>query len=100
MALDIGASPGGWSRFMYLSMSCDTVFAVDPGCVACPPHRGGRGRGVVHWNVLGDEAIASLRRGCGRDGEALGGAPLLDYYVSDANLPQAQAVALLHVIYR
>jgi 23S rRNA U2552 (ribose-2'-O)-methylase RlmE/FtsJ len=54
-AIDVGASPGGWSYFLKSDRKCARVIAVDMGLLAEPiPH------GVEHWKMKGNEAIDKL----------------------------------------
>jgi 23S rRNA C2498 (ribose-2'-O)-methylase RlmM len=53
-AIDCGASPGGWTKFLSLDFDCETVYSVDPGqldpSVAKLP-------GVVHLPIKAETAI-------------------------------------------
>eukprot|EP00928_Gymnodinium_smaydae_P089315 TRINITY_DN73302_c0_g1_i1.p1 TRINITY_DN73302_c0_g1~~TRINITY_DN73302_c0_g1_i1.p1 ORF type:complete len:547 (-),score=90.13 TRINITY_DN73302_c0_g1_i1:309-1907(-) len=57
MALDIGASPGGWSKCLVEDFGMDQVFGVDPGLlhesVLANPS-------IEHWCMLGDAALSRL----------------------------------------
>ena len=55
IALDIGASPGGWSYYMALERNAERVIAVDNGALASL-----KPVSVDHWKMKGEEAIAKL----------------------------------------
>jgi hypothetical protein len=54
-AIDIGASPGGWSYFMRIDRRCSRVISVDMGLLAQPIPEG-----VEHWRMKGADAIDRL----------------------------------------
>ena len=54
-AMDVGASPGGWSYYLRLVRGCSRVIAVDGGVLAEPIPAG-----VEHWKCKGEKAIADL----------------------------------------
>jgi hypothetical protein len=80
VALDIGASPGGWSRFLSDRLGVGRVIAVDNGPVE-------EGPGIEHWKMLGDQAIEILCQ------ETPG--VKLTFFVSDANIDPKLALDLL-----
>ena len=55
IAIDIGASPGGWSYFMKKDRACSRVISVDMGLLAQPIPEG-----VEHWRMKGADAIDRL----------------------------------------
>jgi 23S rRNA U2552 (ribose-2'-O)-methylase RlmE/FtsJ len=57
IALDIGASPGGWSYYMALERDAEKVIAVDNGVLVSPTPPA-----VDHWKMKGEEAIEKLLR--------------------------------------
>ncbi|KAF4662342.1 hypothetical protein FOL47_006280 [Perkinsus chesapeaki] len=83
VAIDVGASPGGWSRFLYKE-GVGRVIAVDNGEVDCSDSEGK----IEHWEMLGQEAIDTLLKDDKNEG-------LLDVYVCDANIPPPDSLAML-----
>lgn len=57
-AIDIGASPGGWSVFLS-SQGYSPVYAVDPGILTIDADQH---KSIIHLRMLGQEAIQSLKR--------------------------------------
>ena len=55
VAIDIGASPGGWSYYLRLVRGCSRVLAVDMGRLADPVPDG-----VEHWRMKGQQAVDTL----------------------------------------
>lgn len=82
-AIDVGASPGGWSRYLY-NEGVGRIIAVDKGEVDCSKSDGK----IEHWDMLGQEAIQKLL-------EHEGHRESLDVYVCDANLPPPESLAML-----
>jgi hypothetical protein len=54
-AIDIGASPGGWSYCMAIEKNAKRVIAVDNGLLSHP-----KPSSVEHWKMKGEEAIFEL----------------------------------------
>ena len=69
VAVDVGAAPGGWSNYLG-NQGVLRVIAVDNGLLRCMH------AAVEHWKMLGDEAIAALKRSDSK----------IDMYVCDANI--------------
>ncbi|KAF4652258.1 hypothetical protein FOZ61_009816 [Perkinsus olseni] len=82
VAMDVGASPGGWSRYLY-NKGVGRIIAVDKGEVDCSETDGK----IEHWDMLGQEAIERLLDEGHKD--------MLDVYVCDANLPPPESLAML-----
>jgi hypothetical protein len=64
-AVDIGASPGGWTAFMSRSLSVGVVLSVDKGEVAFSSSSGSSStsslpNNVFHWKIHGEDAIETL----------------------------------------
>jgi predicted rRNA methylase YqxC with S4 and FtsJ domains len=83
IALDVGASPGGWSSYLAES-GCTQVFSVDPGLLdarvlAMPT--------VEHLRMKIEDALPLLTR--------RGLAGRIGFYCCDMNAPPAQAVDFL-----
>lgn len=58
LALDVGASPGGWSYFLAMQSHVERIVAIDKGELRLPlPWP----RNVYYWPVLGEEAVNYLR---------------------------------------
>jgi len=78
LAVDAGASPGGWSQCLVVDAGCETVLAVDPGSLspALP-------RGVTHMRCLIEEALPRIIDERGRGA--------LDAWVTDMNTRPAEA---------
>lgn len=71
LAVDIGASPGGWTSFLSQQIACDHVISVDKGDLSLPTPWPAQ---VQHWRVLGQQALtvlASLKAGESLSPEAL-----------------------------
>ncbi|KAJ1496456.1 hypothetical protein T484DRAFT_1923527, partial [Baffinella frigidus] len=77
VALDVGASPGGWSQCL-MQHGCERVVAIDPGDVATLP-------GVEHLRCKLQDAVPLLRE---RGEQA-------DLFVSDVNCSPSEAVEML-----
>lgn len=58
LAVDIGASPGGWTSFLSQSVDAKLILSVDRGDLLIPPPRSPK---IVYWQVHGEEAIDRLR---------------------------------------
>lgn len=83
-AIDIGASPGGWSNYLSLSHSC-FVLSVDPGVVHCTSHR------VQHVPKLLEHALDEVR-------SFASAAHPLDLIVCDMNVRPEVAVQLIQLV--
>jgi hypothetical protein len=63
-AVDIGASPGGWTAFMSRSLSVRLVLSVDKGKVAFSSSGSSSSsalpNNVFHWKIHGEDAIETL----------------------------------------
>ena len=80
-AIDVGASPGGWSYYLSLERGCKNVIAVDMGALAAPIPAG-----VDHWKMKGQTVIAQLL------GDKAEGS--LHCYACDMNCELTDTVAL------
>lgn len=96
-AVDVGASPGGWSQFLVQQAGFGRVFAVDPGEVDAALLSGaavdadgasadGGGAVVEHLRMRGEAAVGALL--------ARGMRGALDAYTCDANVPTLHAAEL------
>ena len=56
IAIDIGASPGGWSKYLSEAVRCSKVTAVDPGNVVC------NSAAVQHLRMNGQQALELLKQ--------------------------------------
>ena len=83
-AIDIGASPGGWTTCM-IESGCSKVTAVDPGLLYLPDAVIDR---CEHMRMRIEEAIPILQ---GRSGAE---AVALDLLVCDMNAPPAEVLAI------
>lgn len=79
-AIDIGASPGGWSLCLQ-EAGCHKVFAVDSGLLQVKEVE------IEHFPMKGDEAIALLKS---KDTP-----PRISAYVCDANVPPEDSISML-----
>lgn len=79
-ALDVGASPGGWSQYC-AELGAARVYAVDPGDVTVDSSA------VVHMAMKAEDAVPRLLQEHGEHS--------IDMFVSDMNIPAEMAVALL-----
>eukprot|EP01039_Chlorochromonas_danica_P011660 gene11660-13075_t len=71
LAVDVGASPGGWTSYLSQQIACDLVISVDKGDLSLPAPWPAQ---VQHWRVLGQQALAvlaSLKAGESLSAEAL-----------------------------
>ena len=79
LAIDIGASPGGWSAYLKNVAKFDRVIAVDKGAL-----HPSLSTTIDHWEMKGEEAIEKLLL----DG------PKIDCFVCDMNCDLTDTVAL------
>jgi hypothetical protein len=56
-AIDVGASPGGWSSYLAQQLQCEHVIAVDKGQLSLPQPWPAS---LQHWCLLGKHAIEFL----------------------------------------
>ena len=83
VALDIGASPGGWTRLLASLPGCQKVLAVDPGALAPPiPHH------VEHLSMRAQQAVPEL----------LSRGVMLDVCVCDMNVPPMVTVECVEAL--
>eukprot|EP00937_MAST-01D_sp_MAST-1D-sp2_P000170 g170.t1 len=100
-AIDLGASPGGWSSFLAGSAGCRRVVAVDPGLLAVLPAPGGppsllppaaaaaAAAAIEHMRMGAAEALGLLLR------SEAATKPWADALVCDVNMPPAAVVGFL-----
>jgi hypothetical protein len=103
-AIDVGASPGGWSRCLAEDAGFEVVFAVDPGLLS--EAGGGLPPAIRHMKMRDVDAIKLLLDGEAGEGEAgegekgagaLAGLPpslrgQLTAFTSDMNVPTVLAL--------
>ncbi|KAL7544851.1 hypothetical protein ACHAWF_008215 [Thalassiosira exigua] len=69
IAVDCGAAPGGWTKFLAERTSCDEVYAIDPGeldeSVSSLPN-------VQHMKMTAKEAMPKLREDLTRRNDKVG----------------------------
>ena len=82
-AVDVGASPGGWSAYLAQS-GVPRVVAVDKGNVVISSPS------IEHWEMTGQDALRKLY-----DDQQL-----IDLYVCDANVPPSLTVEMLLYAHR
>uniref|UniRef100_A0A0G4HV27 C3H1-type domain-containing protein n=1 Tax=Chromera velia CCMP2878 TaxID=1169474 RepID=A0A0G4HV27_9ALVE len=92
-AVDIGASPGGWSYVLATQLGCDAVVAVDPGALhASLPDS------IIHLAVKAKESVSQIREVITQRRKTKGAlvppseGPFLDAYVCDMNCPTCDSV--------
>jgi hypothetical protein len=102
-AVDIGASPGGWSLCLAALCHAERVLSVDKGLLTLSPWPSA----VAHWKVLGNEAIERIiAERAGRHLNVVDVAPEgnqeidvtstdIDFYCCDANVPPEDTVQML-----
>jgi 23S rRNA U2552 (ribose-2'-O)-methylase RlmE/FtsJ len=83
-AIDLGASPGGWSSYLATARECH-VLAIDPGVVLCTSER------VQHVCKLVEESAAEIRAFVTREQP-------LDLIVCDMNVRPELACELIHFV--
>ena len=86
-AIDVGASPGGWTTCLVQS-GCGRVTAVDPGLLFLPPAVEASGR-VQHMRMKIEEALPLLQAQEAPD------AVQLDMLVCDMNAPPADVINIV-----
>lgn len=84
-AIDVGASPGGWTT-MLCQAGCRAVTAVDPGNLYLPPDVESSGK-VEHLQMRIEEAIPIL--------QSRGKGAFLDMLVCDMNAPPADVITIV-----
>ena len=84
-AIDVGASPGGWTTCL-CDAGCARVTAVDPGALYLPPALAASGR-VEHLQMRIEAALPLLHER---------GGVRLDLLVCDMNAPPEVVVAIAH----
>lgn len=90
-AIDIGASPGGWSVFLS-SRGYSPVYAVDPGQLRISPEQH---KSIIHLRMLGNEAIELLKRRYSQgSGDQVHSTPILGETkeLESSSLPRDDAV--------
>ena len=92
-AIDIGASPGGWSNFLAKG-GCSRVIAVDNGQVVVEHEA------VEHWKMQGMQAIEKMLFAAQRADEPCLHSPILksnpiDLFVCDANVSPSKTLSML-----
>ena len=98
LAVDIGASPGGWTTFLARSVRAGAVLSVDRGELLLPRPLPAN---VVYWQVHGEEAIqrlASMKESSSDedwDGYALLTDRRVDLFCCDANISPFVSVGFL-----
>lgn len=58
LAIDIGASPGGWTSYLSQSIKVDTILSVDKGELALAKPLSEK---IIYWQIHGEEAIERFR---------------------------------------
>lgn len=91
IALDCGASPGGWTKYLAETLRCDRVYSIDPGALSPAVLSM---RGVEHLKMRIEDAWPLLLR------ELSGKGSRVDLWVSDMclHLISSQVDALLLAI--
>ena len=83
-AIDLGASPGGWSSYLATARKC-RVLAIDPGVVMCTNER------VQHVAKLVEDSAEEIRRFATEETP-------LDLIVCDMNVRPELACQLIHFV--
>lgn len=61
LAMDVGASPGGWSYFLATQVDVERVIAVDKGELRLPEPWP---KHLFYWQILGEDAVSYLYHLC------------------------------------
>ena len=84
VALDVGASPGGWSSYL-ASAGCGRVIAVDPGALELGALSEAQRAAIEHMPLKAQEAVPVLIERRER----------IDFYCCDMNVEPAVVVSIL-----
>ena len=85
-ALDAGAAPGGWTKYLALDRQCARVFAVDPGALelaGLSPDGAALPSNVKYMPCLLDVALPAIAAELQAAGGSGGRAKQLDVFVTD-----------------